>query len=100
MGIGNLDRAVTADDDDKLITPHGDWQLRLRSAATSPAAPHYPSWGLATPVCVDDVNDDGDSLPLMGIGNAVRHAVAGPHVLLITPHGDWQRFFPRGKIMP
>ena len=47
-----------------------------------------------------DLADELDtSLPLMGIGNLlVAATVSGvPEGVLITPHGDWERSFPRRR---
>ena len=52
-----------------LITPHGDWEHELPLFSKPDESSHYPSWGLGT-----------------GLS---RHGSASL-IHLITPHGDWE----------
>ena len=94
MGIGNPHGPYRASA--RCATSHyPSWGLgtptsRHRMATTRPA--HYPSWGLGTLSPPVPPVRYVHSLPLMGIGNP--HPGSDHHLgilLLITPHGDWER---------
>ena len=83
----------------ELITPHGDRERCLAIISTRIVfMAHYPSWGSGTPEQSTSTADpqtrkDGNSLPLMGIGNMLMNPFAPAAVTSHYP--SWGSGTPR-----
>ena len=72
-----------------LITPHGDRKPPSRRRRPPLPAPHYPSWGSETRLqALLDPRGSIDSLPLMGIGNAIA-AFATTSKVSVSHYPSW-----------
>ena len=91
LGIGNKQPPPCHRRDLVLITPHGDWEPAAWSASRAASSAHYPSWGLGTrrsrrwgwvrwPA----------HYPSWGLGTRKARHREPRHLVLITPHGDWE----------